>query len=85
MIEIKDLLAKWSNLLVSGEGSKNALREILNEVLNTSIDSNDIGLKDGTMYLNIKPIYKSEILLKRDLIDRKLKERLGRSAPSDIR
>lgn len=85
MIEIKDLLLRWSTLIASKEENKDLLREIISETLGVAIDSNDIKIKNGTVYLNIKPIYRSEILLKKEEIFNKLKDALGDKAPKDIR
>ncbi len=85
MIEIKDLLSKWSHLLGKEEVKKASLLRILNEVLNINIPSQDINIRNNTIYLNIKPIYKSEILMKREEIFRKLEEALGDKAPDEIR
>ena len=62
MIEIKDLLLKFNNLLVSEEVKKNSILNILKEVVGIQIKPEDIKIKNNTIYLNIKPIYKNEIL-----------------------
>ena len=85
MIEIKDLLLRWSTLLASKEENKELLREIISQILKIDINREDIKIKNGSLYLNIKPIYKSEILLKKEEIFKKLKEAMGDKAPIDIR
>lgn len=85
MIEIKDLLSKWSHLLISEDVKKKSLLRVLKEVLDLDIDSNDLSIKNDVVYLNIKPIYRSQILIKREEIFNKLKDALGDKAPSDIR
>ena len=50
-----------------------------------SINNKDVKLKNGTIFLNIKPIYKNEIFLKKDEIFFKLKGVLGKKAPIDFR
>ena len=84
MIEIKDLLLKFQNLLISEEVKKESIRNIISEVINLQIKTEDIKIKNGTVYLNIKPIYKNEIFLKKDRIFLKLKEILGKKSPSNI-
>ena len=64
MIEIKDLLSKWSHLLISEDVKKKSLLRVLKEVLDLDIDSNDLNIKNDVVYLNIKPIYRSQILIK---------------------
>jgi hypothetical protein len=74
MIEIKDLLGRFQNILLSEEGKNEAVREVISEVIKTKISSKDIKVRKGTIYLNIKPIYKNEILIKQEEIFRKLQE-----------
>jgi hypothetical protein len=74
MIEIKDLLARFDNILLSEEGKKESIRHAVSEIIGTDIESKDIKIKNGVIYLNIKPIYKNEIFLKQEQIFLKLKE-----------
>ena len=85
MIEIKDLLSRFENILGTEEAKKEAFRKIISETIQVEIDNKDIQIKKGTIYLNIKPIYKNEILLKRNQINSKLEELLGQKSPQDIR
>ena len=85
MIEIKDLLNKFNNLLLSEEGKKESIRNIISLIIKVKINSKDIKIKNNVIYLNIKPIYKNEVLLKQDQIFLKLKESFGRKTPRDIR
>jgi len=85
MIEIKDLLERFSNLLLGEEAKKNAIREVLNQTIGLEVKSEDIKIKNNIIYLNIKPIYKNEILLRQEQIFSKLKESLGRKTPQEIR
>jgi hypothetical protein len=85
MLEIKDLLARFNNLLLSEEVKKESVRKIISEIIGIEIKSEDIKIKNGTIYLNIKPIYKNEILIKQEQIFLKLKEALGRKTPQNIR
>ena len=84
MIEIKDLLLKFNNLLISENLKINTIKEVLFEVINLEIKSEDIKIKNNIVYLNIKPIYKNEIFLKKDLINLKIKKILGKKAPEKI-
>lgn len=85
MIEIKDLLLRFNNLLLGEEIRVDGVRSILTDVLKTDIKKEDIKIKNNVLYLNIKPIYKSEIFLKKELILSKLEEAFGNKAPSEIR
>ncbi len=85
MIEIKDLLARWSHILLSGESKKETIRGIISSVIGINIDSNSIKITNNTVYLDIKPIYKSEILLKRSKIDSLIEQALTQKNLPDIR
>ena len=85
MIEIKDLLVRFQNILLSEKGKKEVVRKIISEVIKTEINSEDIEIKNNTIYLNIKPIYKNEIFLKQEQILSRLEESFGKKAPQDIR
>lgn len=85
MIEIKDLLGRFSNFLLSEEGKKESIRKIISEIIKVKISSKDIKIKNNVIYLNIKPIYKSEILLKQNQIFFKLQESLGKKTPKNIK
>jgi len=84
MIEIKDLLARFSNTLLKEEIKNEAIRDVLSKAINFEIKKEDIKIKNNIIYLNIKPIYKNEILLKKDEIMSKLNETLGKKSPGKI-
>jgi len=84
MIEIKDLLNRFSNLLLSEEIKKNLIIDVLYKTIGLKIESKDIKIKNNIIYLNIKPIYKNEIFFKKDEIFIKLKEGLGNKTPHKI-
>ncbi len=85
MFEIKDLLGRFSKLLETGEGSKKLVQDTVKEVTNISIETKDIKIKNGTIFLNIKPLYKNEIFLKKGQIFSKLNNLLGKKSPKDFR
>ena len=74
MIEIKDLLVRWSDVLLSSESKTETIRGIISKVIGVKIGVEDVKIKNNTVYLNIKPIYRSEILLKKEKIDSLLEE-----------
>ena len=84
MIEIKDLLIKFSKILLKEEVKKEFIKNAIFEIINIQIKNQDIQIKNNIIYLNIKPIYKNEILLKQDKIYLKLKEFFGKKAPPTI-
>ncbi|MES2315159.1 MAG: hypothetical protein V4486_00260 [Patescibacteria group bacterium] len=85
MIEIKDLLLRFSNLLLSEEIKKESIRQIISDAIGSPISLKDIKIKTNTVYLNIKPIYKNEILRKKDKISASLEASLGQHFPKNIR
>ncbi len=85
MIEIKDLLTRWNNVLLFGESKKETIRGIISAVIGVNIDSDNIKISNNTVFLDIKPIYKSEILLKRAKIDLLLEEAFNQKNLPDIR
>ena len=85
MIEIKDLLAKFSNILLGEENKIESVRSVIKEVVGLELKKEDIKIKNNTVFLNIKPIYKSEIFLKKDRILSKLGQYFGKRVPGDIR
>lgn len=85
MIEIKDLLVIFKNILLSEEAKKEAVKDVVFEIIGVRIKNQDIKIKNNTVYLNIKPIYKNEIFLKQNQISSKLKESLGKNFPQNIR
>jgi hypothetical protein len=84
MIEIKDLLARFRDALLGAEDKKEAVRKIISETIKTEISTEEIEIKNNTIYLKIKPIYKNEIFLRQEEIFSKLKETLGKKAPTGI-
>ncbi len=84
MIEIKDLLERFGNILLKEELKKEAIREIISKNINLKIKPEDIKIKKGVIYLNIKPIYKNEIFLKKDQITLELEKSLGQKSPKKI-
>jgi hypothetical protein len=85
MIEIRDLLARYNNPLLSLQFQKESIKEAVSCVVGLDIKTEDIEVKDGTVFLNIKPIYKSEIFLKKEKLQAFLDQALGKKSPSDIR
>ena len=85
MIEIKDVLINFEHLLQKGEMRKGIIVDVFKQVLNLNLETKDIDIKNGVLYLNIKPIYKNEIFIKKDKINLALETALGKKSPQDIR
>ena len=85
MIEIKDLLLRFNNILLSEESKKEAIKKTINNILGLDIKKEEIEIKNNIIYLNIKPIYKNEIFIKKDKIISELETCLGSKHPKEIR
>jgi len=85
MIEIKDLFAKYDKLLFREEKRRESIIEILNKVLNIQIRPEDVTIKNNVVFLNLKPIYKNEIYLKKEQILKEIEEKIKGKPPNDIR
>lgn len=86
MIEVRDLLQRFENILLTEENKKESVRAAVSEALRTEIASGDVNIRNNVVYLNIKPIYKNEVFLKQEQIQKRLEELfLGRNPPSEFR
>jgi hypothetical protein len=85
MIEIKDLLDRFKSILLSEEAKKETISRVVSEVIGKEVASKDITIKNNVLYIRIKPIYKSEIFLKKERICARLKEIFDEKAPREIR
>lgn len=85
MIEIKDLLGRFNNLLLSEEFKIESVGNIISEIIGVKINKQNIKIKNNIIYLDIKPIYKNEIFLKQDQIFLKLEKFFGKRYPKNIR
>ena len=85
MIEIKDLLLRFNNLLLKEEVKKQAIQDVFFKVIKIEIKIEDIKFKNNIIYLNIKPIYKNEIFIKKEEIFLELKKIFNGKIPEDFR
>jgi hypothetical protein len=85
MIEIKDLLSKWSKILLSEDAKKETILEVIFNTIGVKLNKEDVEIKQGTVYLKIKPIYKNQIFIKREEIDQNLEKIFGDKKPKELR
>jgi hypothetical protein len=85
MIEIKDLLSRFSNILLKEEVKIQSIKKVIEEVVGVQVPKENIKIKGDTVHLDLKPIYKGEILIKREEISKKLEELLGAKTPKNFR
>lgn len=81
MIEIKDILLNISNVLLKQDIRRETVQSVVSSVIGIDIKREDIQIKNNSIYLNIKPIYKNEIFLKKEEIKEKLEKSLGARHP----
>jgi hypothetical protein len=86
MIEVKDLLNKFENILLSETNKRECLRRAVSEALGQEIELEKVKIKGNTAYLDLKPLYKNEIFLKQEKILERLRELpSGKNPPLNIR
>ncbi len=65
MFNINDYLKKFSKTIGEASFKKDEVIKIFEEKIKVSISKDDIQIKDGILFLKVKPITKSEIMLKK--------------------
>ncbi|KKQ88068.1 MAG: hypothetical protein UT09_C0004G0010 [Parcubacteria group bacterium GW2011_GWF2_38_8] len=83
MIEVKDLLLRFSNILLSERAKKKAIADVLYEVVGIKIRPEDIKILKDAICLNIGFVHKNEIFLKKNEILLGL-EKLNKKLPRRI-
>lgn len=85
MVELKDLFTKYKELLFSEENKRLAIVKAISESLGISLKIEDVVIKNGTVFVNTKQIYKNEILIKKEEILKKIKKEFAKNTLTDIR
>lgn len=78
MIEIKDLLGRFKELLSNEDYKKEAVRDTLKNILNLDIEKEKITIEKNSILLDINPVYKNEVFIKKDIILNSIFEKLGK-------
>jgi len=78
MIEIKDLLGRFKELLSNEDYKKEAVRDTLKNILNLDIEKEKITIEKNSILLDINPVYKNEVFIKKDIILTSIFEKLGK-------
>lgn len=84
MIEIKDLLQRFSKILLSERNKKDFIVETINKEAKINIKSEDIELKGESIYLKIKPIYKNQVFIKKEVILNEIEKSVGKKIYKNI-
>ncbi|PIR68367.1 hypothetical protein COU49_01465 [Candidatus Nomurabacteria bacterium CG10_big_fil_rev_8_21_14_0_10_35_16] len=85
MIEIKDLLLNFRNILLTEDLKKDLIIKIIFSIAGIQLKREDVKIQNGVLYLSTKPIYKNEIFIKQKEILSNLKQELGKKSPIEIR
>ena len=85
MYEIKDLLARFKNILNTIEWKKQSVQEIILKNTGITVDLKDMNVKNSILYLDIKPIHKNEVFMKKEKIILSIGESLGVNFITEIR
>lgn len=84
MFEIKELLLPFEKILNFNELKLDQIRLILIKHLGVNISKDKIELKNNKVFLKLKPIFKHQILLKKDKIISDLEKELGQKHPKEF-
>lgn len=85
MQEIKDLLTRFKNILHTEESKKSSIIEIIKECTSVALEPKELEIKSNQIYINTKPINKSQIFLKKEEILNKLRDLPQKQIIQDIR
>lgn len=68
MHSIADLLERFKGILNTESSKKETIIIIIKEQTGISIKNNEFEVKNGLLRLNTKPIYRNEVVIKKDKI-----------------
>ncbi len=84
MIEIKDLLNSFKEVLLGEELRKEKIAFIIENITKIKIDTKNIEVKNSKVVLDIKPIFKNEVFLKKEKILEEFRNNFSKRIPIDI-
>ena len=84
MEQIRLYLAKFKDWRPADTDLKEALREIIQRRWSVEVKNDDIHLSGFTVYLKVKPILRSELVIHREAIMKELEEKLGPKVPRKV-
>jgi hypothetical protein len=83
---IGNFLERFANLKPSQNLIKDESAKIIGGLLNMEIKPEDIEERNGVLiFKSANPVLKNEIFLKKEIILKALKQRLGPKSPGDLR
>lgn len=84
MRSIQDLLERFKGILETESSKKENIIEIIREITGIILTSQEIDVKHGKLFLKTKPIFRNEILIKKERILKRLLEFFGERYIQDI-
>ena len=85
MIELKDLLGRFEKLILKEEIKSEVLAQVLSKYAKIKIEKKDITVTNGNIFLSLKPIYKNELFLHKEEIQKEIKNIFGGTSSKVIR
>jgi hypothetical protein len=82
---VANFLEKFKNILFQKEEINNIVIQTISKEISHQIQTSDLKIKNGFIYINGSPILKSEIMLHKKQILNKLKEILPKNIFLDIK
>ena len=85
MNSLGDFLGRFKSILLAPGALKKPVIESISRIAGIDLESKDIELKDGIIYLKTHSLIKNEIYMRKASILKELEAFLGKKAPKDIR
>lgn len=76
MFNISGFLEKFKNITPPDKFVKDELVDVVKDVVGIDIEKENIGVRNGTIFISVDPIVKNEIFLKKREVLESLKEKL---------
>jgi hypothetical protein len=85
MNEISSFFEKFKKLLTNDTAKKQIVSDAINDMLGVKIDPNSIRIKNAVATIPSTPVLRSELMIKKHLLLKKVKEKEPSLALVDIR
>lgn len=82
---LQDLLARFKNLTPSDKVVKISAGDVIKTVIGVSLPAHTMVYQNKILYIKAHPVIKGDILVKKKLLLKELKNSLGDEAPIDIK
>ena len=85
MLPIADLLSRFKNLTNTEGVKKKLIAEEIQNVIGLIIDKKNISFSKNTVFFTVNPLFKTEILLKKDEVLKRIQAISGLEYINEIR